>query len=237
MISELTWDSRLFNRKIGELKIVFESSLQIEAAIRKAKTDGFKYIICRIQSPQTMLINKLASLGFYISDIGVTWAGKIDKLLYGISKNSIEGKFIKEATNKDLPTLIGMVKSLFIDSRFYSDPFFSKLEADNLYQTWIKNSVKNRIADVVFFIPNKGLVTCKKSTSNIGEIVLIGVKNEYRGKGIGTNLMQEALKWFKKQNVNSMSVRTQLKNVDAMNFYAKSGFYIQSYDILFAQIL
>ncbi|OEU50569.1 MAG: hypothetical protein BA866_07150 [Desulfobulbaceae bacterium S5133MH15] len=237
MISELTWDSRLFNRKIGELKIVSESSLQIEAAIRKAKTDGFKYIICRIQSPQTMLINKLSSLGFYISDIGVIWAGKIDKLLYGISKNSIEGKFIKEATNKDLPTLIGMVKSLFIDSRFYSDPFFSELEADNLYQTWIKNSVKNRIADVVFFIPNKGLVTCKKSTSNIGEIVLIGVKNEYRGKGIGTNLMQEALKWFKKQNVNLMSVRTQLKNVDAMNFYAKLGFYIQGHDILFAQIL
>jgi ribosomal protein S18 acetylase RimI-like enzyme len=238
MIVELTWDSTFFNRKIGELKIASKSLTQIENAIKRAKKDGFEYIICKIQSQQTAIIRLLESLGFYLSDIGVTCAVETNKFLYkNMNKNLNTKKFIKIATEKDIPMLKEMVKSLFLESRFYNDPFFSKEEADNMYQTWIENSVKGNISDIVLYIPVKGFITCKKLPLCAGEIVLVGVKKDFRGKGIGTIITQKAIKWFETQGTSVVSVRTQLKNLRAMNFYAQLGFYIKGYDIVFAKIL
>jgi dTDP-4-amino-4,6-dideoxy-D-galactose acyltransferase len=238
MINELIWDSKLLNRKIGELKIASESLPQIETALGEAKKDEFKYIICKLQAQQTALITLLESLGFYLSDIGVTWEVKSDKFLYkNMNESSAMIKIIKIATEKDIYMLKEMVKSLFLESRFYNDPFFSKEEADNIYQMWIENSVMGNVADIVFHIPNMGFVTCKKSTHSAGEIVLIGVKKDFRGKGIGTILIEEAIKWFRMQGINFVSVRTQLKNLNSMNFYVSLGFYIKGYDIVFAKIL
>lgn len=238
MINELTWDSKFFNRKIGELKVVSESLPQMKYAVERAKKNGFKYIICKIQSQETALIKLLESLGFYLSDIGVIWAVEAKIFLHrNANKNSDNRKSIKTATEKDIPMLKKMVKSLFLESRFYNDPFFSKEEADNMYQTWIENSVKGNIADIVLYIPVKGFITCKKLPLCTGEIVLVGVKKDFRGKGIGTILTQKAIKWFETQGTSVVSVRTQLKNLRAMNFYAQLGFYIKGYDIVFAKIL
>jgi dTDP-4-amino-4,6-dideoxy-D-galactose acyltransferase len=238
MIEELKWDSKFFNKKIGELKVVSEQLPNIETIIEKAKKGGFRYIVCKIQSQQTDLIKLLESSGFYLSDIGVTWAVETDKFIYKkMNKNSNIKKSINIAAEKDIPMLKKMVKSLFLESRFYNDPFFSKEEADNLYQTWIENSVKGNVADVVFHIPDIGFITCKKLPLDIGEIVLIGIKKDFRGKGIGTILIEEAIKWFKMQGLDLITVRTQLKNLNAMNFYVRSGFYIKGYDIVFAMIL
>lgn len=238
MINELIWDSKFFRKKIGELRVTQESLPQIRTAIEKAKKNGFEYIVCRLQSQHTTLIKILESLGFYLSDIGVVWAIKTEKFSYNdINKNSKMRKSIKIAAPKDISMLRKMVKSLFGESRFYNDPFFSKEEANNLYQTWIENSVKGDTADIVLHIPNKGFIVCRKLYPHIGEIVLIGVKKDFRGRGIGTVLTKKAIEWFSTQGINSISVRTQLRNLNAINFYLKSGFYIKGYDIVFAKIL
>ncbi|MDH5203052.1 MAG: GNAT family N-acetyltransferase [Nitrospirota bacterium] len=238
MINELTWDSDFFKRRIGELKIVSKSPRKIEFALKNAKLNNFKYIICKIPSQHTALIKTLENLGFYLSDIGVTWAIETDKFLYKDKiRSSLIRKSLKIATEKDISMLKKMIKSLFLESRFYSDPFFSKDEADRLYQVWIENSVKGKIADVVFCIPEKGFITCKKSSPTMGEIPLIGIRKDFRGKGLGTIFIDEAIKWFKTQDIHFVSIRTQLKNITAMNFYVKLGFYIKGYDTVFAKAL
>ena len=238
MINELTWDSDFFKKRIGELKIVSKSPRKIEFVLKNAKFNNFKYIICKIPFQHTALIKTLENSGFYLSDIGVTWAIETDKFLYKDKiRDSLIRKSLKIATEKDISMLKKVIKSLFLESRFYSDPFFSKDEADRFYQAWIENSVKGKIADVVFCIPEKGFITCKKSSPPTGEIPLVGIKKDFRGKGLGTIFIAEAIKWFKTQGVHSVSVRTQLKNVNAMNFYAKLGFYIKGYDTVFAKIL
>jgi len=233
MIEELKWDSKFFNRKIGELKVVPEQLSGVETVVEEAKKSGFGYIVCKIQSQQTDLIRLLESSGFYLSDIGVTWAVETGKFIY----KNMKKKSINIATEKDIPMLKEMAKSLFLESRFYNDPFFSKEEADNLYKTWIENSVKGSVADVVFHIPDTGFITCKKLPLGTGEIVLIGIRKDFRGKGMGTTLIEEAIKWFKMQGVGLVTVRTQLRNLSAMNFYVKLNFYIKGYDIVFAKIL
>lgn len=144
---------------------------------------------------------------------------------------------IQAATADDIPELKKLIKPLFLESRFYSDPFFSKKDADNLYLAWIENSVNGEAADAVLHVPRTGFITCKKSGRNSGQIVLVGVKKGMRGRGVGTNLVREAMVWFKGHNISLVSVRTQLKNVEALNFYIRLGFLVRGYDLMFGRIL
>jgi dTDP-4-amino-4,6-dideoxy-D-galactose acyltransferase len=235
MINLLKWDSTFFNRKIGELKFTNESFSQIETALEKAKDEAFEYVIYKLQNHHTIHSMHLESLGFYLSDIGIIWAIQVEKIPYipSIKNNTA----IRVAKDSDIPSIKKITKSLFLESRFYNDPFFSKKDADKLYDAWVDNSIKGDAADYVLYSHNKGFITCKKISTKKGNIVLIGVKKDHRGKSLGSTLVKEALKWFQTQGVNLVSVRTQLKNLDAMNFYSKLGFYIKKYDMIYAKII
>jgi hypothetical protein len=84
IIKELSWDSSLFKKKMGELIITSQKTFRIKAVVDKARDDGFKYIICRIRTQQTSLIRLLESFGFYLSDVGLTWAIETDNEEHGI---------------------------------------------------------------------------------------------------------------------------------------------------------
>jgi GNAT superfamily N-acetyltransferase len=157
-------------------------------------------------------------------------------LKYG-EKDSLPSGYIKKATERDIPMLKRMSRSLFPESRFYSDPFFSKDEADGLYQTWIENSVKGEAADTVFCIPRKGFITCRKSGRRSGQIVVIGITRAFRGKGLGTALVKEAMQWFADRKIAEVTVRTQLKNLSALSFYLRLGFLPKEYDLVFGKIV
>jgi dTDP-4-amino-4,6-dideoxy-D-galactose acyltransferase len=238
MIKELAWDSNFFKKKIGELHITRKSLSDIEPALNKAKEEGFEYITCKINSHPIDLIKYLESIGFYLSDIGVTFSIVTENLSYS---NKYAGlsmvKPITVATEKDIPILKEMTNTLFEESRFYNDPFFSKEEAKKLYQAWIENSVKGEIADKVFYACGEGFIVCKKQASDEGTITLIGIKKDFRGKGLGTRLIKEAIIWFKAHRINIISIRTQLRNTNAMNFYARMGFSIKGYDMVLGKIL
>ena len=237
MISTLAWDSTFFGRKIGELKISRDPFFSIETALNKAEAEGFQYILCRTRLQNAHLIRFLESAGFHLSDIGITWSVRTAKFTLTGSAGS-EGirKPVAVAAARDIPMLKKITPSLFLESRFYHDPFFSKKEADSLYLTWVENAVKGKAADIVFCVPGEGYITCKKRNRS-GEIVLLGVRKESRGKGTGTALVKKAMGWFTAQGLHSVSVRTQLRNLDAMNFYGKLGFTIKSHDMIFGKIL
>ncbi len=238
MIKELRWDSVFFKRKIGELTVTPRTLHKTGPALKKAKKDGFKYIICRCRTQTTFLIKQLEASGFYLSDIGITFEVRTRGFL---ADSGGPGKklrrMVKTAADKDIPELKKISTVLFTDSRFYNDPFFSKKEADGLYRIWTENSVKKRTADAVLWIPGTGFVTCKKAGNSAGKIILIGIKKNFRNKGAGTILLDEAMKWFKRRRVRSVSTRTQINNLAAINFYLKSGFRIKSFDIVLAKIL
>jgi dTDP-4-amino-4,6-dideoxy-D-galactose acyltransferase len=238
MIKELAWDSALFKKKIGELVPASQGPFCMEEVLQKAGEDRFEYIICRTKSHNARFIRLLEASGFYLTDIGVILGTKAGAF---IQKNmrldsEIRGS-IRIASHQDIPDLKRISSSLFIESRFYNDPFFSKAMADRLYRAWIENSVKGQAADIVLYIPGTGFITCRKSSGKKGEIVLMGVKKNFRGKGFGSGLVGEAMQWFVEQEIKTVTVRTQLKNLKALNFYLTLGFLPQEYDIVFGKIL
>lgn len=244
MIEELTWDSAFFKRKIGVLLIRSSSEpLRITKALERARKEGFEYVTCKLRSQDTSLIRLLESFGFYLTDIGVTLVMKTGTqiprhaFLDRSSEDGFREKAVRLATAEDIPMLRKIIKSLFPDSRFYSDPFFSKKDADRLYEIWIENSVRGDAADVVYCIPEVGFVTCRRSAGRTGEIILLGIRKSMTGKGFGSALLLKAVQWFTEQGLKMVTVRTQLKNLGALNFYLASGFLPKSYDIHFGNIL
>jgi dTDP-4-amino-4,6-dideoxy-D-galactose acyltransferase len=228
LIEELKWDSRFFKRKIGRLtKVPSEQSLQ--NLIDKARKDNYRYLTCRFSLKEMSEVQLLEKYGFYMVDLGVVWERKTTE----ISAPLIP---VRKATIKDESMLKKISKGLFTDSRFFNDPFFTRDEADKLYEAWIENSVRNK--DIHTFVAaNRGVVTCTQLSKNRGDIPIVGVITTEQGKGVGRSLVCGALAWFKKAGVKTVTVRTQAKNIKAMNFYKGLGFGVKYVDTTMGKIL
>jgi ribosomal protein S18 acetylase RimI-like enzyme len=238
MVRELIWDSAFFGRKMGELIPVSREPSYLKNDLDNAKEERFEYVICKLKSQDTSFIMMLESMGFYLTDIGVILSVESDKFVQKVpSVISRKEKRVETPALNHIPMLRKMAKGLFPESRFYNDPFFSKKEGDRLYQEWIENSVKGEAADVVFWMPETGFITCRKTTGKGGEIVLLGIKKDLRGKGFGAALVRTAMHWFREQRIKNVTVRTQLKNLRALKFYVKLGFIPREYDIILGKML
>jgi len=66
-----------------------------------------------------------------------------------------------------------------------------------------------------------GFVFLRKFYMDFWELTLIGVLNEYRGKGIGKSLLKEALKDIK----GEIHLHVQTHNSTAISLYEKFGFH------------
>ena len=58
----------------------------------------------------------------------------------------------------------------------------------------------------------------------IAELDSMLVRDDYRSRGIGSELVKEFIVWTRKKNANYVSVTAFSRNVDALKFYKKHGF-------------
>lgn len=229
MIDPLAWDTEFFGRRIGVLAGDPPSHAAVQGALDAAAAAGFEYLISRPSATDFRAVRALEEAGFYLTDLGAVWstnvAGYLDR--GGLAPATPA----RLATEADVPLLAHHAPLLFRGSRFYDDPFFSREEADRLHVAWVTNSVLGKAADSVWVVPDTGFVTCKIAGDGAGEIVLIGVWEGRRRSGGGRALMSAAMRWFHTRNVRTVRVKTQLKNMTAMNFYHRLGFDLHRADI------
>ena len=233
MIEPLNWDSDFFGRKIGVLAVDLASAASVESDLAAATAAGFSYLICRPPVDEARIVRTLERAGFYLTDVGVTWSSAIDRYLGKAAPVVADARL---AVTSDVPRLSAEAMMLFRNSRFYHDPFFSAGEADRLHAAWLANSVSGQAADAVWIIPDSGFVTCKLRES-VGEVALIGVWESSRGRGAGRALMTAAIAWFASRGVRTVHVKTQVKNLRAMNFYHRLGFDLHAMDMTMGCIL
>ena len=234
MLQELTWDSTVVGRRMGIVKYDSADPDALDVDLIAARAGAYKYLVCKPNIRDRSSIRLLCSRGFYLSDQGVTWA--MPTAQYASPAADSVDATVRTALPPDIPELQALMPALFLESRFYNDPFFSKEEADRVHIEWISNSVKGVAADVVLFLPGDAFITCKASKES-GDIILIGVREGARGRGLGIKLMTAAMAWFAARGVKFVRVRTQLQNLPAMNFYRRQGFAIHDADIALALIL
>jgi len=63
-------------------------------------------------------------------------------------------------------------------------------------------------------------------TPTFGYIDNICVLNKYQKNGIGSLLLEDAIKWFKKKDINRIECFAATANIKSTSFWSKMGFKV-----------
>lgn len=143
---------------------------------------------------------------------------------------------IRKASSKDAPKIKELYLQLML--RFEKmEPYFYAQDR-NYWKTKANSRIREfmRKKDVLFLALEENkemigfthLVIEKREQifklKKMGYIDAVYVKPEFRKKGYGKLLLQEAVKWFKKKGMNSYMIITSAKDKSANNYWKKRGF-------------
>jgi len=231
-IAEKHWDTLHFGKKMGGLVISEDFTREeVGKLLEEAREAGYRHLTARFSGSQLEWGQALAAAGFYLTDVGVTFAMELDdapELLLPV----------RAATTDDIPALREMSQGLFLTSRFYHDPFFSRSEADGLFAAWAENSVRGEAADLVLVVDGSdgpgGYVTLRLKDTGI--IVLIGASRK-APRGTGNALMAAAHKTYAERELTRAEVRTQAYNYAATGLYLRWGYRIARTDVTWCRAL
>lgn len=213
------FDTKLFGFKTVKINHVEPGS--VDKLIADIKKSNIIYTTYRLPANNFTIIHELEKAGFILVDGLISLETKVSEVQARESD-----KNIREATKDDIVHLRRLSGNIFYFSRFYNDPFIPKRKADELFVSWVENSIKGRIADLVLVWEEKGKILGYITLQKKGQIPLVGVSSESRGKGIGKKLIFAAIAQFKKWGVDTVEIETQMQNIQALRAYQACGFKV-----------
>ena len=108
----------------------------------------------------------------------------------------------------------------------YSDYFYESL-LEELPEAFIVAEISNKIVGYIMCKIEHGFSNFKKlGFVKKGHVVSIAVIDEYRGKGFGSALVDEAIKGVKTIRCSELYLEVRCSNNDAVRLYEKLGFSI-----------
>jgi dTDP-4-amino-4,6-dideoxy-D-galactose acyltransferase len=226
----LEWDSDFFGVRIARLtvtRLTPQTAQEVDAWCEANKVSCL-YFLADADDASTLRVTEANA--YHFVDIRMT----LDRALSDAAtpegdRSGFGGT--RPATQEDLPNLRAIARVSHSDSRFYYDPHLPDARCDDLYETWIDKSV-NGYADAVLVAELEGAavgyITCHLRDDAAGQIGLVGVSAQAQGRGLGGELINAALGWFRGQGVQRVSVVTQGRNCPAQRLYGRSGFLTRS---------
>ena len=221
----LVWDTEFFGCRIARVNdhtLDERRGAQI-AAWCEAHAIDCLYFLASSDDPATQ--HYAAHQGYLLQDIRVVldWTPSPEDLYPQDTQIHI-----RQAEAADLSALLPIAHDAYTQSRFYSDPRFSREKCAQLYEIWLERSIRREIADAIFVAEHQSqpaaFVTCKILPDGKGEIGLVGVSEAARGRGYGQHLLATAQAYFRGQGVQRVEVATQGRNIGAQRLYQRCGF-------------
>lgn len=222
----LDWDTSFFGLRIArvtEHRLTVDRLAAIEAWCAEQGVECL-YFLADADDDPTVALAELA--GFHLVDVRITYERLLEEELDPV----VTGPRlrIRPVEPRDLDHLKALARINHTDTRFFTDPRFSKERTAELYATWIEKSL-NGYADATFVAEAvgeaRGYITCHlEREHSAGSIGLTGVDADWRGHGIGRALVHASLHWFARQRLTKVSVVTQGRNIGAQRLYQRSGF-------------
>ena len=137
---------------------------------------------------------------------------------------------VREARPDDDEALRAIARSSHRVTRFYADPNFPDARCDDLYETWIAQSLGGWAQQVLVADVGDGAagyVSCHlDAEAGRGSIGLIAVDERARGAGLGVALSRAAVDWCTANGAETMSVVTQGRNTQALRTFERAGFVV-----------
>ena len=226
----LDWDSEFFGRKIASTNVVALGPVEVEAVLAWCRAQAIDCLYHLSDATDLATLRAIEQREFRLVDIRVTLDRKLDppRALANAPQHApTAASSIRRARPSDVAILRAIASKSYTDSRFYADSNFDRARCDELYATWIEKSCGGW-AEAVWVAENAGIpagfVTCHAREQRRGEIGLLGIGEEARGRGLGRYLIERALDWFTEAGLARVTVVTQGKNVAAQRLYQSCGF-------------
>ena len=122
-------------------------------------------------------------------------------------------------------------QKFFNNSKYYFDKKFDSKLVDKMYLQWFTNSIKGEFDDEILGI-TEGLniiafSSLKRISSKECQIGLFGVNPKFFKKGYGKLMLKHLFFHIQKNNLITIKVKTQKRNIGAQKLYLSSNFQIK----------
>lgn len=216
MIKKLAWDSDFFELNVGEFTSTNQDKLSI---------NSYVFDLIYIKSDVDF---RLTESNFTVSneEVKLVFSKKIKE------KNSIDSENIfnvYELENLQINDLYALAFLSGKYSRFNMDPNISSQRFRELYVQWINNTMNKSFNDYCWVYKQENQIVAMltfRNVNNYSQIGLIAVDEKFKGKGIGSKLLQNAENYCLNNNIYELRIPTQQENISACNFYRKNGYEI-----------
>ena len=220
----LEWDSNFFGYRIARLQHSRLNQEALDDALAWCRREHIDCLYFLAESdPMTIALAEAAR--FHLVEVRVTLEADPQN-----ASRPAEGARIRSWTPADISRLRSIAAASHRGSRFYRDGHFPAERCGDLYSTWIEQSCGAHETQVfVAEVAGKaaGYISCHAPAQE-GSIGLLGVADEARDRGLGRNLVLQALTWLRDRSTNSVSVVTQGHNIAAQRLYQQAGFITHS---------
>lgn len=221
----LEWDSRFFGYRVGRI-LLDPGEEQILNTLRiRVEEEKIKLLYIFVPPSLQGLNEQLVELGGFLVDQKVVYV-KATELHTDFSNTVIE--YQGDTVNEQLKEL---VLSAGTYSRFRLDPNFRNDEYAKLYHEWLLKSINKSIAFTTL-VALKGTdiigITTLGGASSHADIGLVAVHDNYKGQGIGYDLMRTADRIAFEKGFKELRVVTQMKNTGACRLYEKCNFHVDA---------
>jgi ribosomal protein S18 acetylase RimI-like enzyme len=224
---KLSWDTDFFGFPVGRLTA---SAALVSASDLVERMEEDMHL-AYFSSPNEL--HDLVAAGFDIRlvDKKVTFIKKTEPSL-------ILADFVQpyDASLWPEQKLIALSIQSGIYSRFNVDPAIATTDFERLYTLWMQNSIRKIIAREVLVAAMDGTIAgCVTlgEKNGCGDIGIIAVNEDYRGRGIGKALMVAAEDWFSQQHYTCARVVTQASNEPAMGLYHACGYQVETMEYFY----
>ncbi len=221
----LDWDSSFFRRRIATFTEVPKDRAAFERAIDWLSAEKVDCVYLRSDVEDLATRRMAEDHRFRLVDLRVTYALDVGSA-EPTSAGGLDGN-VRPAREEDVPELRALAAASHTNTRFWSDERFPRERCAELYAIWIEKSVRGG-ADAVFVGEHEGRVagyfTGLLKPERMGEVGLVAVAPDARGRGLARVLTARALDWFRERGCARVTVVTQGSNVPGRRLYENMGF-------------
>lgn len=233
VVEKLPWDSEHFGFAVGRL-VARRLDLQgARRAIELATEARLRclYFLADAQDPTTA--HAATQHDFRLVDLRI----ELERRSQPPPAASSADRSIRPWREDDVASLRGLARRSHGDSRFYFDPGFSTEDCDRLYDRWIGAACRGRADEVlvaeldgdpVGYLAGQVMEAGKVGGGSVGDIDLIAVDQNARGRGLGSGLVAAWLDWLASRGIKECRVVTQARNLVALRFYQQQDFLPRS---------
>lgn len=230
----LDWDSDFFGMTVAQILPNRLTIEELEQAINVMKMQKVRLAYWASDPHDVVSQNAAQACHGLLADRKITYYTELAQTEYTAAGSDwVVEEYAKTSPNSQLEALAAQAG---IYSRFRVDPHIPDDKFFELYRQWILKSVNRQIADAVLVAYRDGLIAGMVTVgikNGRGDIGLIAVDAQMRGKSLGSALIRAAQNYALKCGLTSAQVITQGDNIAACTLYERCGYRVEKMDYFY----